>query len=465
MKKTKKPIIKIKPRSGNQNKKNVIKGKSLSAATAKAFKKKFKLQRQGGTSVRVSGRDLIYSIPDNLTAPVQNTSVITVIPANPVYWSGTRIAALASGYQNYRPMKFKVSYVPQCAVTQQGNVIGGTIWDTGIDINNIQQTLRTSNGGFLTQCYVPHTSTVKPKSNLQFNLYRVSGKFAQDSNPFYYIAMSVGCYDTNNNRIIPGYFYVSWSFELKNPIGKNATTYNTGLILYQALTPHYNTSIVNCSLTNTLIPFGATLDVEKEEDQIVIKYNGTEVSLEQNTPIWGFMSDTLINSDVTYNLKLPIYYDLQMNLNPNSSINIAKDYAMILKDEENQIAIIAVNTTTSGINLTNTTTNTMTIYLVLPNNNDQDFGVYMGYQSSDLWTTEILTFVAMYEDYEILQRNVLSNTIPTKSIKYIQKRKLLKTKTINILQDKYRQEINVILPEIQRLDNQVLMINTNIKDN
>lgn len=88
---------------------NIIRGNKIAAASAKPFKKRFTVLRQNGNSVRVTGRDLIYTIPDELTAPIQDTNVITVIPANPAYWKGTRISALASGYQNYRPLLFKLT--------------------------------------------------------------------------------------------------------------------------------------------------------------------------------------------------------------------------------------------------------------------------------------------------------------------------------------------------------------------
>jgi hypothetical protein len=280
--------------------------RTIPAASAKTFRRKFTVLRQGGNSVRVTGRDLIYPIPDSLVSPVQATNVMAVIPANPVYWTGTRIAALASGYQNYRPIKFKVSYVPICAVTQQGNVIGGTIWDDGIAADNIQQSLRTSNGGFLTQCYVPYDTTIRPKSNLQFNLYRVGGDFDQNSNPFLFVAISIGCIDSSDRRIVPGYFYVTWSFELKNPIGKVSAYYNSGLTTYSTYTPQMNNTVVNLQ-TTTDIPFGAYINIETEESSNAAYYNGTPVTIESTTPVWIFQSVAKSTQTIRIS-KLPIYY-------------------------------------------------------------------------------------------------------------------------------------------------------------
>lgn len=194
-----------------------------------------------------------------------------------------------------------------CAVTQQGNVIGGTIWDDGLDNDNIQQSLRTSNGGFLTQCYVPHSTTIRPKTNLQFNLYRIGGDFDTKANPFLFIAIAIGCKDANNNRIVPGYFYVTWSFELKNPVGANSSFYNTGLIEYSNITPQMNNTMVNL-LTTTDIPFGAYIDLETDTNSNKLTYyNGTQVTVENNTPVWCFSSVTK-GSNRTNTSKINIIY-------------------------------------------------------------------------------------------------------------------------------------------------------------
>jgi hypothetical protein len=307
--KTRKRKPRVKGRLPNNRKKraNVIRGRKIAAASAENFRKKFSMLRQNGNSVRVTGRDLIYSIPDDLTSPIQSTNVMTVIPANPAYWKGTRIAALASGYQNYRPLLFKITYIPMCAVTQQGNVIGGTIWDDGIDNDNLQQSLRTSNGGFMTQCYVPHTTRIRPRTNLQFNLYRMGGEFATTSNPFIFVALAIGCKNTNNQRVTPGYFYVTWSFELKNPIGSINTYNNTGLITYNNLQLSMNNTLVNID-PNSDVPFGAYIDVEEGDNGAEASYNGTKIEMNENTPIWAFTSVTKA-STARFATKIPIIYD------------------------------------------------------------------------------------------------------------------------------------------------------------
>jgi len=332
-KKTIKRKIRVKGRRLPNNRKkraNIIRGRKIAAASAKNFNKKFNVLRQNGNSVRVTGRDLIYSIPDDLTSPIQTSNVITVIPANPAYWKGTRIAALAAGYQNYRPILFKITYVPMCAVTQQGNVIGGTIWDDGIDNANIQQSLRTSNGGFMTQCYVPHTTRIRPKSNLQFNLYRMGGDFTTTSNPFIFVAIAIGCKNTNDQRVTPGYFYVTWSFELKNPIGSVNSYNNSGLIQYENINAEMNTTIINLDPTSP-IPFGAYINVEEEDGELQPYYNESPVDILGPTPTWVFTSVSKTSNSKSIN-KIPIYYDGVSTSDAKIGHNKYQGYIKILED-------------------------------------------------------------------------------------------------------------------------------------
>jgi hypothetical protein len=371
--KTKRKKARIKSRLPNNRKKrvNIIRGRKIAAASAKNFNKRFNVLRQNGNSVRVTGRDLIYSIPDDLTSPIQTSNVITVIPANPAYWKGTRIAALAAGYQNYRPILFKITYVPMCAVTQQGNVIGGTIWDDGIDNANIQQSLRTSNGGFMTQCYVPHTTRIRPKSNLQFNLYRMGGDFTTTSNPFIFVALAIGCKDSSSQRITPGYFYVTWSFELKNPIGSVNSYNNSGLIQYEDIKNEMNTTMINLD-PNSSIPFGAYINVEEEEGALVPYYNETAVDILGPTPTWVFTSVSK-SSNAKSVAKIRIVYD---GISTTDAI-IGKDtYQGFIRLEENYYDIYVFKT-----NPTYKYKITTDDRVFLLNDIKQNFGEYLGSKS------------------------------------------------------------------------------------
>jgi len=310
----------MRPKKNTKTNKRMFKAKkpktkprnTIPMATRTKFSKDFRILRQNGTSATVSGRDLIYTIPDTLTAPIQTTQVITIIPANPAYWIGTRIGALAQGYQNYRPLYFEVTYVPQCAVTQQGNVLAGTIWNQAPNNQGLQQTLRTSNGGQLSQCYNKFTSIVRPKSNLQYNLYRMAGQFDQESNPFIYIALAIGCTNSNGQKIVPGYFYVTWKYELKNPIGEAIQYYNTGLILYQNIETNYNNkTIVFAGINDTIIATGTTIQLEDDGNTVTPLYNGSVLIPSESSPVWEFGNNNTTKQNtrlVPVDTKTTIYY-------------------------------------------------------------------------------------------------------------------------------------------------------------
>jgi hypothetical protein len=280
------------------NTKKMPNKKFIPAANTKNMNKDFRILYQDGTTVKVTGRDLVYAIPDNL-AQQNQTDIITVIPANPCYWLGTRISALAQGYQNYRPLSMKFSYIPQCAVTQQGNVIAGTLWNQAPSNDNLQQSLRTSNGGQLSQCYKAFTSNVRLKSNLQYNLYKTAGQFDQESNPFIFMSIAVGCKNSNNQNIIPGYYYVTWAFLLKNPIGNTNIFYNSGITTYAQVDKDYeNKTIVFLTPGDEEIQRGAILQLEDDdEDQMVAYYNGSVYDMQETDLVWFFGNSTIQQSN------------------------------------------------------------------------------------------------------------------------------------------------------------------------
>jgi len=290
----------IKNKNNNNKGKNKIKRKRrfrrkiIPAANIKNMNRDFKILYQDGNTVKVTGRDLVYKIPNDIVDQ-DASGVITIIPANPCYWLGTRIAALAQGYQNYRPLNMKFTYIPQCAVTQQGNVIAGTLWNQAPSNENLQQSLRTSNGGQLSQCYKGFTSTVRLKSNLQYNLYRTAGQFDQEANPFIYMALAVGC-KNGEQQIIPGYFYVTWSFLLKNPIGNTNVFYNSGIIRYSqaAFNNNFeNRTAVFLNPEDEEIPMGALLQMERDpEGGIGSYYNGSYYTMQDQDIIWYFANST-----------------------------------------------------------------------------------------------------------------------------------------------------------------------------
>lgn len=319
----------------NQRRNNNRIRRSMPAAQTTGFARRFNVTKLSATSATVSGADLVYAIPNEI---LTTSTVMSVIPCNPAYWTGTRIAALAQGYQNYRPLKFNVHYVPQCAVTQQGNVLAGTIWHDAPPITNLQQTLRTSNGGMMTQCYKPAVSVIRPKTNLQLNLYRMGGDIDDQSMPFFFIAISVACKDNNNNLINPGYFYVDYTFVFKNPMGQGITYNNSGLTTFNLAIDKLqkqNATAILCSelvAENFTLNIGARINIEYNSDQDAydFNYNGTPVPAPAGD-IWilsnGY-SMSLTRSQMEAQTKFKILYNTEVDatatsipIQPNAAVS------------------------------------------------------------------------------------------------------------------------------------------------
>lgn len=250
--------------------------RALPAAYSKHVASRFRVVSRSQNSLTLSGCDLVYSIPN--TVSTTSSGIFVCIPCNPAYWKGTRIAQMAPAYLNYRPIQFTASYVPQVAVTQAGSVFMGTLWNTAPVSNDLQQTLVTSNGGLLTPCYTPADTTVTLATNLPYNLFTIGGSLSEQSNPFNFFAGIAG-----PNMLAPGYFYISYTYEFKNPVGTALTFARSDPGQFSTLAPPVaeNVSLVTFeSLTETQtgsisIGAGAVLDVENNGNKYY--YRGTEV--------------------------------------------------------------------------------------------------------------------------------------------------------------------------------------------
>lgn len=245
-------------------------GRSLPAAYASHVRPRFNVMSRTATSARVAGCDLVYPMPDTIVTD-SGDSLFVVIPANPAYWSGTRIAQFAPAYMNYRPISMTFSYIPQVAVTQQGTVFMGTLWNGASPASNIQQSLFTSNGGCLTQCYVPCDTRISLGANLQQNLYTLNGDLNPDTNPFLFLAGIRG------SDVVPGYFYVTYMYEFKNPIGQSWEYGVTSPL--STLPPNQpNASLVLLTKSGNFGP-GTIFDYELDG----VKYRGSAVTLDPDS--------------------------------------------------------------------------------------------------------------------------------------------------------------------------------------
>lgn len=245
--------------------------RAMPAAYAAHVRPRFNVSSRTATSAIVSGCDLIYPIPANLVA--NSDTIFAMFPANPAYWMGTRISQFAPAYQNYRPLAFRVSYIPQVAVTQQGTVFMGTLWNEAAPTTNIQQSLFTSNGGCLTQCYVPADTIIRLGRNLQQNLFTMNESLNPDTCPFMFLAGVRGA------DVVPGYFYVSYTYEFRNPIG-SAWAFNTsGLTTIGALSTLPTYANMTFVLAEQAGGFGPGTQLDLEVDGSIF-YHGSKIILD-----------------------------------------------------------------------------------------------------------------------------------------------------------------------------------------
>lgn len=271
--------------------------RALPAAYATHVRPRFAVVSHTINSVRVSGCDLVYPISDTVTQ--SDASVFAIIPANPAYWSGTKIGQFAPAYMNYRPISMTFSYIPQVAVTQPGTVFMGTLWNGAPSTDDIQQSLFTSNGGCLTQCYIPCDTSITLGSNLPQNLFTLAGSLNPDTNPFIFVA------GVRPATVVPGYFYVSYTYEFKNPIGTawkffrsppqkvgegpRSSDDNTSLVVLSKpiISPDFGSSSISP------IPVGTILDLESDG----VYYHGTKLSLHPDTLVLQFSSTNVFSSE------------------------------------------------------------------------------------------------------------------------------------------------------------------------
>lgn len=166
----------------------------------------------------VTGEDLVIPAPKVVAKASGESEFFLTIPANPLYWLGTRLAGLAAVYQQYRPIKFDVEYIPQVPVTVEGQVIAGTLWNASVATENVQQTLLSSNGGVMTQCYKGvHSHVTCNKKTLPLNLYNMRDDMnLNTTNPFTWVATYTG-----NSVASPGWVYIRWTYMLSVGMGQS----------------------------------------------------------------------------------------------------------------------------------------------------------------------------------------------------------------------------------------------------
>lgn len=318
----------------------------------KNFSKRMRVIKTNSTSMVVSGLDLVYSIPD--VSINKGSKVLTIIPSNPAYWTGTRISSMALGYQQYRPLKFVVHYVPIVSAMQQGNIFGGTIWNNvTIAEENLQQTLVTSSGGMSTQVFCYKSSNVRCKDNLSRNLYNIGGQLDEESNPFYYIAIGVGNFK-DDERVTPGYFWISYTYSFKNPIGNNQVYTNLGIAKLDEIDYKLNTTAMLCNykeykvgnMTKKLNMFSSLQIDQRLDGGLIATYNGDFVDVTDDDKLWIFQNYPLDSKNQKVIKRYQIEVDRNKQIQPTNDYYIVPQFEYSLfKFKNNTLFIYYTNDT------------------------------------------------------------------------------------------------------------------------
>lgn len=165
----------------------------------------------------VNGMDLV-------TSPLQvgdcATNISFFITANPASWNGTRIAAIASGYQNYRPLKFIVHYRPQVGSTSTLSMFIGTVWQNTYITNRsaLEPSLVTSPGGTYLPAWQSSRSVVPLGRRLPQRMFPIRDPHFTTV-PFSVVCRASDGGPTSPSVPMPGRIFIEYAYEFHNAIG------------------------------------------------------------------------------------------------------------------------------------------------------------------------------------------------------------------------------------------------------
>lgn len=145
------------------------------------------------------------------------------LPSNPTSWNGTRIAAIASGYQSYRPLSFKIHYRPQTGSNSSVAVFIGTLWQTNYITgrSQLEPSLLTSPGGVYTPAWQSCVSTVHCGTYLPQRMFPTRDPHTTTV-PFAIVARSTDSSAGFPSVEFPGRLFVEYTYEFRNAIGSGS---------------------------------------------------------------------------------------------------------------------------------------------------------------------------------------------------------------------------------------------------
>lgn len=173
-------------------------------------------ERRINDGLVVRGLDLITSFQTG-------ANISYFITANPAAWNGTRIAAIAGGFQNYRPLKFIIHYRPQCGSTSEISMTIGTIWQNNYITarSQIEPSLLTSPGGVYTPAWQSTSTQVNLGRCLPQRMFPVRDPHFTTV-PFAVVARASNGGPSDPAVTIPGRIFIEYAYEFRNAIGSGS---------------------------------------------------------------------------------------------------------------------------------------------------------------------------------------------------------------------------------------------------
>lgn len=256
--------------------------RGILAGYGSAVTSSFRIDRSADACI-VTGYDLV-----TYTATSYNY-ISYFVPVNPIGWSGTRVAAIATGYQNYRPLSIKIHYRPQVGSTDTKSLFIGTIWQNNTinAIASIEPSLLTSSGGTYVPSWQSVSSVVPCGDRLPQRMYPIRDPESANV-PFFLVARSSPDGPSGSAVAMPGRVFVEYTFRFNNAIGVTsgysdwATATDTLQTLPTIDAAKVYTGTVCDSSAPNVVPIGSHLSWDRSYENNALVYypelNGTDAS-------------------------------------------------------------------------------------------------------------------------------------------------------------------------------------------
>lgn len=246
---------------------------------------------QATYSARTTPDGCIVSGFDLVTSEALHDCISYYMPANPLWWEGTRISAQARAYQNYRPLKFIIHYRPQVGSTSELSLFIGTIWQ-GNSINDfasVEPSLVTSPGGVYLPSWNDSMTHVQCGRHLPQRMFPVNDKHFTTV-PFTVVARSSSGGPMSPADLMPGRIFIEYAYEFRNAIGGQAVYKQPRVLDF-----YFG---ADRTRDNTCVTLGQSLSATESYnwDNFVGTYRGRVMDVRGP----GIMSHFGINSEVSF---------------------------------------------------------------------------------------------------------------------------------------------------------------------